>query len=86
MPIILNSSIWWRDVLGPGWGNFEGWFKSNVRCRVGNDNNVEFWNFKWFGNQPFCALFPKLYAKESLKMQGFRENGEHFLLTRTANN
>jgi hypothetical protein len=30
LPISSNSSIWWRDILGPGRGGFEGWFKSNV--------------------------------------------------------
>jgi hypothetical protein len=36
LPISLNSSIWWRDILGPGRGGFEGWFKSNVRYCIGN--------------------------------------------------
>jgi hypothetical protein len=45
----------------------ENWFKSNVRCSVGNGNNMGFWKFKWYGNQPLCELFPDLFAKKVSK-------------------
>ncbi|CAJ2651715.1 unnamed protein product [Trifolium pratense] len=62
-----NSSIWWRDVISSGRGVSDNWFKSNISCRVGNGHNTNFWNFRWYGNQAFCELFPDLYAKEVRK-------------------
>jgi hypothetical protein len=62
-----NSSIWWRDVISSNRLPVENWFKSNVRCRVGNGNNIGFWKFKWYGNQPLCELFPDLFAKKVSK-------------------
>jgi hypothetical protein len=59
-----RNSIWWRDVIGYGRGQQHNWFTSNVSCRVGDGNNIEFWKFKWYGNQPLCDLFPELYGKE----------------------
>jgi hypothetical protein len=59
-----RNSIWWRDVIGYGRGQQHNWFTSNVRCRVGDGNNIGFWKFKWYGNQPLCHLFPELYDKE----------------------
>jgi hypothetical protein len=59
-----RNSIWWRDVIGYGRGQQHNWFTSNVSCRVGDGNNIEFWKFKWYGNQPLCDLFPELYDKE----------------------
>ncbi|GAU42390.1 hypothetical protein TSUD_296880 [Trifolium subterraneum] len=53
--------------LSPGRGMSDSWFKSNISCRVGNGNNIGFWQFKWYGNQAFCDLFPDLYAKEAIK-------------------
>jgi hypothetical protein len=62
-----RSSIWSRDITASGRGQPDNWFPSNICCRVGNGNNVGFWKFKWFGNQPLCHLFPGLYAKETGK-------------------
>jgi hypothetical protein len=62
-----HSPIWWRDVVGAGRGIEDDWFKRNVGCCVGDGNNIGFWKFKWFGNQPFCELFPALFAKEAFK-------------------
>ncbi|GAU24019.1 hypothetical protein TSUD_328220 [Trifolium subterraneum] len=64
---IAHSSLWWRDIICPGRGMSDSWFKSNISCRVGNGNNIGFWPFKWYGNQAFCDLFPDLYAKEVIK-------------------
>ncbi|PNX65437.1 hypothetical protein L195_g054536, partial [Trifolium pratense] len=58
------SSLWWRDIITRGCESSDCWFSSNISCRVGNGDNIEFWNFKWFGSQPFSALYPDLYAKE----------------------
>jgi hypothetical protein len=60
-------SLWWKDIVGPDRAVNEYWFNSNVACRVGNGNNIGFWRFKWFGDQPLCALFPELFAKETSK-------------------
>jgi hypothetical protein len=63
-----KASLWWRDVIGSGRiSEGDDWFKSNVGCCVGDGKNIEFWKFKWFGNQPLCELFPALYAKEAIK-------------------
>jgi hypothetical protein len=62
-----HSSLWWRDIISPGRGMSDSWFKSNISCHVGNGNNIGFWQFKWYGNQAFCDLFPNLYAKEAIK-------------------
>jgi hypothetical protein len=62
-----NSSIWWRDIISLGRGLVDDWFKANVRCCVGDGKNIGFWKFKWYGNQPFCELFPDLFVKESYK-------------------
>ncbi|KAK2452441.1 hypothetical protein QL285_000235 [Trifolium repens] len=34
---------------------------------LGNGNNTVFWRFKWYGDQPLCALFSELLAKETSK-------------------
>jgi hypothetical protein len=34
----------------------DDWFKSNVRSCVGDGQNIDFWKFKWYDNQPFCEL------------------------------
>jgi hypothetical protein len=60
-----NSSIWWRDIMGMNRGIVDGWFTSNVRCCVGDGNNIGFRKFQWYGNQPFIVLFPNLFAKEA---------------------
>ncbi|GAU49526.1 hypothetical protein TSUD_377390 [Trifolium subterraneum] len=62
-----HSSLWWCDIICPGRGMSDSLFKSNISCRVGNGNNIGFWQFKWYGNQPFCDIFPNLYAKEAIK-------------------
>ncbi|XP_045810964.1 uncharacterized protein LOC123905409 [Trifolium pratense] len=62
-----HSSLWWRDIISPGRGKSDSWFKSNISCCVGNSNNIGFWQFKWYGNQAFCDLFPYLYTKEAIK-------------------
>jgi hypothetical protein len=62
-----KSSLWWRDVIGVGRGFVDDWFKSNIECCVNNGKNIGFWKFKWFENQPFCDLYPALFAKETNK-------------------
>ncbi|PNX85822.1 ribonuclease H, partial [Trifolium pratense] len=62
-----KASFWWRDVISSGRGLNDDWFRSNVSCRVGNGNDIEFWNFKWFGNHALRDLYPDLYAKETFK-------------------
>ncbi|GAU42391.1 hypothetical protein TSUD_296890 [Trifolium subterraneum] len=64
---IAHSSLWWRDIISPERGMSDSWFKSNISCRVGNGNNIGFWQFKLYGNQAFYDLFPDLYAKEAIK-------------------
>jgi hypothetical protein len=75
-----SISSWWRDVICSDKGIGEGWFKSNVRCCVGNGNNIGFWKFKWYGNHSFCELFPDLFAKEAFKdvmlSERMRGNGD----------
>jgi hypothetical protein len=62
-----HGVFWWRDIISLGRGLVDDWFKANVRCRVGDGKNIGFWKFKWYGNQPFCELFPNLFVKESYK-------------------
>ncbi|PNX67260.1 ribonuclease H, partial [Trifolium pratense] len=62
------SSLWWRDIINRGSVLSDCGFSSNISCRVGNGNNIEFWNFKWFGSQAFNSLFPDLFAKEVNKL------------------
>jgi hypothetical protein len=59
-----KESIWWKDIVSRPRGYTEDWFKSNVACKVGNGKNINFWQFKWFGNQCFQELYPNLYDKE----------------------
>ncbi|GAU43586.1 hypothetical protein TSUD_27880 [Trifolium subterraneum] len=40
------------------------WFKSHVKISIGNVVDVGLWNFTWFGNQSFSALYLSLYMKE----------------------
>jgi hypothetical protein len=61
----FNYSIWWKDITGMIGGADIDWFKSHVKVSVGNGLNTSFWNFKWFGNQPFSVLYPSLYMKEA---------------------
>jgi hypothetical protein len=60
-------SIWWKDIVSLDRAGNENWFVSHIACRVGNGNNTGFWRFKWYGDQPLCALFPDLFAKETSK-------------------
>jgi hypothetical protein len=60
-------SIWWKDIVSLDRAGNENWFVSQIACRVGNGNNTGFWRFKWYGDQPLCALFPDLFAKETSK-------------------
>jgi hypothetical protein len=62
-----NDSIWWKDMLGTGRSLEEDWFRKNVSCGLGDGCNIGFWKFKWMGNQPFCELYPDLFAKEVSK-------------------
>jgi hypothetical protein len=63
----VKSSLWWRDIIGLDFGDNENWFMSNTGCSVGDGKAIGFWKMKWFGNQPFCELFPELFAKETFK-------------------
>ncbi|KAK2406475.1 hypothetical protein QL285_042196 [Trifolium repens] len=62
-----KESIWWKDIVGRSRGFTEDWFKPNVACNVGNGKNINFWQFKWFGNQRFQDLYPSLYDKEMIQ-------------------
>ncbi|GAU27776.1 hypothetical protein TSUD_215870 [Trifolium subterraneum] len=62
-----KDSIWWRDIMSIGKSINGLWFNSNVRCCVGNGNNIGFWKFKWHGNTSLGDLFPDLFAKEAFK-------------------
>jgi hypothetical protein len=64
IPTRTKASIWWKDVIGLERGFANDWFKLNVGCYVGDDNNIGFWKFKCFGNHSFKYLFPNLFAKE----------------------
>ncbi|GKA49915.1 RNA-directed DNA polymerase, eukaryota, reverse transcriptase zinc-binding domain protein [Tanacetum coccineum] len=35
--------------------------------KVGNGNSFAFWNDKWYGDQKFKTLFPRLYSLETMK-------------------
>jgi hypothetical protein len=59
----VKSSLWWRDIVGLDMGSNENCFMDNMSCRMGDGKIIEFWRFKWFGDQPFCDLFPQLFAK-----------------------
>ncbi|GAU28882.1 hypothetical protein TSUD_293340 [Trifolium subterraneum] len=61
----VKDSIWWKDLVGVGDSIASGWFRTNVGCIVGNGKNIDFWKQKWFGNNPFCELFPNLLVKEA---------------------
>jgi hypothetical protein len=65
LPIRSSSSIWWHDILGADKGGNDRWLRSNIRCCVGDGNNIGFWRFKWHGNEPFSNVFPNLFAKEA---------------------
>jgi hypothetical protein len=62
-----KDSTWWKDLLSLEKLTEEDWFKKNVSCGIGNGCNIGFWKFRWWGNQPFCELFPNLYEKEVSK-------------------
>jgi hypothetical protein len=62
-----KESIWWKDIVGRSRGFTEDWFKPNVACNVGNGKNINFWQFKWFGNQRFQDMYPNLYDKEMIQ-------------------
>ncbi|WJX94410.1 hypothetical protein P8452_75829 [Trifolium repens] len=63
----VKSSLWWRDIIGLDRGSTENTFMANLSCRAGDDKTIGFWKFKWIGDQPFCALYPDLFAKETFK-------------------
>jgi hypothetical protein len=63
-----RESLWLKDVTGIGREGEVDLFKSNVGCGVGNNNNIGFSKFKWFGNQPFRDLFPNIFLKEAFQM------------------
>ncbi|GAU22230.1 hypothetical protein TSUD_227660 [Trifolium subterraneum] len=65
IPLGAKYSTWWKDIMSSGREAESDGFQTNVRAVVGNGNNIGFWKFKWFGNQPFNELFPNLFAKET---------------------
>jgi hypothetical protein len=64
---VVNSSLWWRDIIGLAKENNENRFMSNIRCGVGDGKNIGFWKFKWFGDRPFSELFSDLFSNEADK-------------------
>lgn len=40
----------------------ENWFLSNISCRHGNGEDIEFWRHKWIESKPLMEEFPKLYS------------------------
>lgn len=64
---VVNSSLWWRDIIGLAKENNENRFMSNISCGVGDGKNIGFWKFKWFGDRPFSELFPDLFSNEADK-------------------
>ncbi|GJY97028.1 RNA-directed DNA polymerase, eukaryota [Tanacetum coccineum] len=40
---------------------------SHCKLRVGSGTRTMFWRDTWFGDVPFCSLFPRLYALENEK-------------------
>jgi hypothetical protein len=63
----VKSSLWWRDIISLDRGSNDNCFMDNMSCCVGDGKLIGFWRFKWFGDQPFCDMFPELFAKEAFK-------------------
>ncbi|GAU33427.1 hypothetical protein TSUD_380630 [Trifolium subterraneum] len=63
----IKKSLWWKDVLSIGRMGETDWFKSHVRCSVGNGDNISFSKFQWIGDQPFQSLYLNLFAKETFQ-------------------
>ncbi|GAU45905.1 hypothetical protein TSUD_280460 [Trifolium subterraneum] len=65
VPRGAKYSTWWKDIVSSCREAGSDGFQTNIRAVVGKGNNIGFWKFNWFGNQPFNELFPNLFAKEA---------------------
>jgi hypothetical protein len=70
------ASKWWVDVCSVD--NNNNWFSGAVGLRVGNGKSTKFWTDVWLGDQPFCAIFSRLYNISTQKMASVFEMGSWF--------
>lgn len=55
------KSSWWAKILATMGKVGTGWFWSNLFQRLGDGNNISFWNDCWVGDKLLRELFPRLY-------------------------
>ena len=58
-----KSSLWWKD-LKEVWDS-EGWgrnFEDRVEWKVGNGNDIYFWEDMWLGSDALKKVFPRLFS------------------------
>lgn len=48
LEVCTNGSIWWKDLKRVcQMGGIDGWFKNNLRRKVGRGDNLKFWDYYW---------------------------------------
>lgn len=58
-----KSSLWLRDLRDflRSWNVASNWFGRSFSCKLGNDNDIDFWRGYWIDIEPLCLLFHVLF-------------------------
>ena len=70
------QSWWWRDIkkiCREGGG--EGWFKEELRWKLGRGDKISFWEDVWVGNTSLKTCFQRLYTLAANQEQKVEEAG-----------
>ncbi|XP_068475067.1 uncharacterized protein [Phaseolus vulgaris] len=73
---VKYQSWWWRDIKkicreGEG----EGWFKEELRWKLGRGDKIRFWEDVWVGNTSLKTCFQRLYTLTANQEQKVEEAG-----------
>jgi hypothetical protein len=62
-PIPSYASLWWKDVCNIEFGVGDStWWNVVMERRLGNGMSTRFWEDVWFGGEPLCLKFPRLFS------------------------
>ncbi|XP_058756595.1 uncharacterized protein LOC131629813 [Vicia villosa] len=71
-------SLWWKDICMIGSGGdspLDNWFPSSILCKLGNGDNIDFWQDRWLGGIPLCDRFPSLFLLADYGCSKVNDNG-----------
>jgi hypothetical protein len=76
------ASLWWKDICNlDGFVTSFNWLEEAFVRKLGNGMLTRFWKDVWFGNEPLCLRFPRMFSLsmekeafvgELLKVEGDR--------------